>query len=151
MKTRHISCLIIAFAVREIFCRIMFVPPLCVLLLTSVVGETSASALERPVPWSLRQFELLDELSGVVESSEGNAYLKAVADSFEITNTLLASNGKERLFCSETALDVSMLRALIRNRISFLSRLGRESEAAKARSGVVVAILQALRERFPCR
>ena len=151
MKPCHTSCLTIARATSTLFLCFLRGLPLWLLLLTGFAGKTSAVPSEQSKPWSLRQLELLDQFSGTVESNESNAYLKSVADSLEITNTFLASNGKERLFCSETALDVSMLRAVVRNRISFLSELGREAEAAKARSGVVVAILQALRERFPCR
>lgn len=151
MKPCYTSCLIIARATSALLRCVLRGLPLWALLLTSFAGKISAVPLNQSAPWSLRHFELLDRFAGTAESNEGNAYLKAVADSLEITNTFLASNGKERLFCSGMPLDVSLLRALIRNRITFLSELGPEAEAAKAHSGVVVAILQALRERYPCR
>ncbi|TXM99884.1 hypothetical protein FV242_24020 [Methylobacterium sp. WL64] len=151
MKPCYTSCLIIARATSTLFICFLRGLPLWALLLTGFTGKTSPVPSEQSAPWSLRQFELLDQFSGAAESNESNAYLKAVADTLEIANTFLASNGKKRLFCSETALDVSMLRVVVRGRILFLSELGREAQAAKARSGVVVAILQALRERFPCR
>lgn len=90
-------------------------------------------------------------MSGTTESGEINAYLAAVADTFEIANTVLASSRKERLFCSDTRLDVSLLRRLLRERIAFLSGLGQDTEVVKARSGVVIVLLQALREKYPCR
>lgn len=100
---------------------------------------------------SLRRFELLDQLSGTRESSEINAYLAAVADTLEITNTVLASSGKPKLFCTDTPLDVPLMRRLLRERIAFLAKLGQDTEAIKARSGVVIVVLQALREKYTCR
>lgn len=90
-------------------------------------------------------------MSGTRESSEINSYLAAVADSFEIANTVLASSGKDRLFCPDVPLDVPLMRRLLRERIAFLTKLGQDTEALKARSGVVIVLLQALREKFPCR
>lgn len=94
---------------------------------------------------------MLDHLSGTSESGEINAYLAAVVDSFEIANTVLASSGKSRLFCADTPLDVPLMRRLLRERIAFLAKLGQDTEALKARSGVVIVLLQALREKYPCR
>lgn len=99
---------------------------------------------------SLRRFELLDHLSGAKESSEINAYLAAVVDTFEITNTVLATSQKERLFCPDMPLNVPLMRRLLRERIAFLSRLGQDTEDVKARSGIVIVLLQALREKYPC-
>lgn len=120
-------------------------------LLLAGLAAVGGAAAEPSGVLSLRRFELLDQMSGTTESGEINAYLTAVADSFEIANTVLASSGKERLFCSDTRLDVPLLRRLLRDRIAFLSELGQDTEAVKARSGVVIVLLQALRERYPCR
>ena len=100
---------------------------------------------------SLRRFELLDHFSGSKESSEINAYLAAIVDTFEITNTILASSQKDRLFCPDTPLTVPLMRRLLLERIAFLSRLGQDTEDVKARSGIVIVLLQALREKYPCR
>lgn len=100
---------------------------------------------------SLRRFELLDQLSGTSESSEINAYLAAVADTLDVTNTVLASAGKPKLFCGNPPLDVPLMRGLLRERIAFLAKLGQDTEAIKARSGIVIVLLQALREKYACR
>ncbi len=99
---------------------------------------------------SLRRFELLDQMSGARESTEINAYLAAVADTLDITNTVLAGSGKAKLFCADTSLDVPLMRRLLRERIAFLAKLGQDTDAIKARSGIVIVIVQALREKYPC-
>ncbi len=119
---------------------------LLVLSTTGVKASTEVSGI-----LSLRRFELLDQLSGARESTEINAYLAAVADTLEITNTVLASSGKPKLFCIKTPLDVSLMRLLLRERIAFLANLGQDTETIKTRSGVVIVILQSLREKYPCR
>lgn len=119
---------------------------LLVLSATGVKASTEVSGI-----LSLRRFELLDQLSGARESTEINAYLAAIADTLEITNTVLASSGKPKLFCIKTPLDVSLMRLLLRERIAFLGNLGQDTETIKTRSGVVIVILQSLREKYPCR
>jgi hypothetical protein len=119
------------------------------LLVLSTTGVKAAPEVSGIL--SLRRFELLDQLSGARESTEINAYLAAVADTLEITNTVLASSGKPKLFCIKTPLDVSLMRLLLRERIAFLANLGQDTETIKTRSGVVIVILQSLREKYPCR
>lgn len=120
------------------------------LLLAMGITQAQAAA-ELSGVLSLRRFELLDQFSGSRESSELNAYLSAVADTLDISNTVLASSGKAKLFCLDTPLTVPLMRGLLRERIAFLAKLGGDTDAIKARSGVVIVILQALREQYPCR
>lgn len=150
-ESRHRRCLVTAVGHRRTCWNALRVLPLTAVLFIGATDHMFALPSERPVAMTLRRFELLDQLSGAAESEESNAYLRGVADSLEIANSLLTSRGKERLFCVDRPLDISMLRRILRDRIAFLSNLGQESEAAKNRSGVVVAVLQTLRERFPCR
>ena len=122
--------------------------------LIGIAYVTSAHAASSAGPTSsltLRRFELLDQLAGSAESSELNAYLAAVGDSLELANNFLASGGRERLFCSESALNAATLRKILRERIVFLSNLGQDTDTMKVRSRVVTVILQILRERYPCR
>ena len=123
---------------------------LCALVLLASSGAGGAVAEVSGV-LSLRRFELLEQLAGARESSEINASLAAVADTLEIANTVRASSGKAKLFCADTPLDVPLMRRLLRERIAFLAKLGQDTEAIKTRSGVVIVILQSLRETYPCR
>lgn len=121
------------------------------MLIAHPASANAGSSAGLSSPLTLRRFELLDQFAGSFESSELNAYLAAVADSLELANSFLASGGRERLFCSDVSLDTATLRQILRDRITFLSKIGQDIETMKARSRITTVILQSLRERYPCR
>lgn len=124
---------------------------LSVLLVATWTATLPAAAAERSAVLSLRRFELLDRLSGIDESSELNFYLKAVADSLTFANVYLGAGGQRKLFCTNDPLDVPQIRRILRERIEFLSRIGKDSDATKERIGAVTVVIERLRETYPCR
>ncbi len=88
-------------------------------------------------------------LFGLEGSSEINAYLAAVVDYVRDHQHDPGQFAEDRLFCPDTPLTVPLMRRLLRERIAFLSRLGQDTEDVKRRSGIVIVLLQALRESIP--
>ena len=75
----------------------------------------------------------------------------AVTDSLSLSNRYLENDRKPRLFCSDQAISIDQLRGIVRERIKSLAMLGQDAEQAKERTGVVIAIIQKLRETYPCK
>ena len=75
----------------------------------------------------------------------------AVTDSLSLSNRYLENNRKPRLFFSDQPISIDQLRGIVRNRIKSLAMLGQDAELAKERTGVVIAIIQKLRETYPCK
>ena len=108
-------------------------------------------AAERPGVLSLRRFELLDRLSAMDQSSEVNFYLRGISDGLAFANASLESSGKAPLFCANVSPEITELRAMLREQIEFLAKIGQDAEQAMERTGVVAIILQKLRQKYPCR
>lgn len=121
------------------------------LLTASVLTVSLSSAAERPGALSLRRFELLDRLSGTDQSSEVNFYLRGILDGLAFANASLESSGKARLFCANVSPDIPELRAMLREQIELLAKIGQNTEQAMERTGAVAIILQKLRQKYPCR
>ena len=75
----------------------------------------------------------------------------AVTDSLSLSNRYLENDRKPRLFCSDQPISIDQLRGIVRDRIKSLAMLGQDAEQAKERTGVVIAIIQKLRETYPCK
>lgn len=75
----------------------------------------------------------------------------AVADTLSLSNRYLENDRKPKLFCSDRPILIDQLRGILRERIRSLANLGQNAEQAKERTGVVIAIIQKLRETYPCK
>lgn len=122
-----------------------------VVLLVGLLAVPPSLAAERSGVLSLRRFELLDQLSAMGQSSEVDYYLRGIADGLAFANASLESNGKARLFCAKAPPEIPELRAMLREQIAFLGKIGETADEAKERTGAVAIILQKLRQRYPCR
>ena len=120
-------------------------------VLLGVLAASASPAAERTGVLSLRRFELLDQLSGMSQSSEVDYYLRGISDGLAFANASLESSGKARLFCTKAPPEIPELRGMLREQIAFLARIGPEAEHAKERTGAVAIILQKLRQKYPCR
>lgn len=121
------------------------------LLVVSALMAAPGLSTERSGALSLRRFELLDRLSAMDQSSEVDFYLRGISDGLAFANTFLESGGKARLFCANAPTGVPELRAMLREQIAFLDRIGQKTEQAMERTAAVAIILQKLREKHPCR
>ena len=108
-------------------------------------------AAERSGVLSLRRFELLDRLSPMEQSSEVDFYLRGISDGLAFANASLQSSGKAPIFCAEVSPDIAEFRAILRERIEFLTKIGQNAEQAMERTGAVAIILQKLRQKYACR
>ena len=120
------------------------------LTLASLMQPVAAEQTDKSGSLSLRRFELLDQLSGTHESAELNFYLRATADSLTFANAYLENGRKPKLFCTDAPLGVADLRGIVRDYIAFLRRIGQDTAEVKDKIGVVVIVIQKLRERHPC-
>jgi hypothetical protein len=117
----------------------------CSLLTASILTVSLSYAAERPGVLSLRRFELLDRLSPTDQSSQANFHLRGILDGLAFANTPLESSGKGRLFCANVSPDIPKLRAMLREQIELLAKIGQSTEQAMERTGAVAIILQKLR------
>lgn len=123
----------------------------CGLVAAGILTASPGAAAERIGALSLRKFELLDRLSAMDQSSELNFYLRGILDGLSFANASLESRGKARLFCADLAPDIAELRAMLREHIELLVKIGQNTEQAMERTGAVAIILQKLREKYPCQ
>lgn len=122
-----------------------------ILLIAGTFMTLPGLAAERSGVLSLRRFELLDRFSAMDHSSEADFYLRGISDGLAFANASLESGGKTRLFCANLPTDVPELRAMLREQIKFLEKIGQKSDQAMERTAAVAIILQKLREKYPCR